>query len=243
MIQKVLSKWNPEMCCAYICQPHAPEVRSRQLLSTASHSESGMREACVQLGAWVRARARYKEKPYFFLECTLYAYLYWGNQLFLLTSQEEEPVLAPVPGQSYTSQLAPFQGSQLSISILEEQLWQSPWPCLESPFPFLSQTKWIWNGWVNLTFFLWGTCVHMRGAGSPGDSPRALCLESIYLPPQCWQSAVRSGACTWVGERSGASSLRNAWKTWGCLAWKRENSGRSWDCLNELLAWEKFILE
>lgn len=38
-------------------------------------------------------------------------------------------------------------------------------PVWKSPSPLLSQTKLIWNGWVNLTFSLWGTCVHMRGEG------------------------------------------------------------------------------
>lgn len=39
------------------------------------------------LGARVRARARHRDKFYFLLGHTLHAYLYWGNQLFLLTSR------------------------------------------------------------------------------------------------------------------------------------------------------------
>lgn len=173
MIQKVLSKWNrkwavllsgnlmPRRWGADSCCPRLLTVK----VERGRH--------VFQLGARVRARARYKEKSYFFLECALYAYLYWGNQLFLLTSQEEEQVLAYVPGQSYSSQLALLQSSQLSISVLEEQLWQSPWPCLEISFPLHSKTKLIWNGWVNLTFFLRGTCVHMKGGGSPGGPRRS----------------------------------------------------------------------
>lgn len=63
-----------------------------------------------QWRAGVMARARYK-KFYLFLVHILSAYLYWGNQLFLLTSQEEEPALARVPGQGCTSQLAPLQAA------------------------------------------------------------------------------------------------------------------------------------
>lgn len=78
MIQKVLGKWNPEMCGAYIWQPHPLEVRSRELLSWASDSESGMKRGIKShLGTWVTACARYKEKVYFFPERTLNAYFYW----------------------------------------------------------------------------------------------------------------------------------------------------------------------
>lgn len=121
----------------------------------------------------------------------------------------------------------PSPGSQLSVSILEEQLWQRPWPCLEIPFPLLSQTKLIWNGWVHLTFFPIRNMCSCEG-GSPRDSPQAVCLESTSLPNagdlQCIQRHA-SGM-----ERDlGARFLGNGWKIWGCSGCRRENSGRSWE--------------
>lgn len=87
-----------------------PGVGGRQLLSRASDSESGVREAYVSAGDRSYGPCQVQEF-YLFLEHTLCVYLYWGNQLFLLTSRKEEPALAHVPGRGYTSQLAPLQAA------------------------------------------------------------------------------------------------------------------------------------
>lgn len=42
MNQKALSKWNPEMCCAYIWQPHALEVRDRYAFWQWKWNEGGL---------------------------------------------------------------------------------------------------------------------------------------------------------------------------------------------------------
>lgn len=116
--------------------------------------------------------ARYKLFFFFFLEVFFFSLT--THHVLISTEKTSFSFLPPkrrsqcwaqVPGWGYTSQLASVQASQLSISILEEQLWQSPWPCLEIFFPLLFQTKLIWSSWVNLTFSLWGACVHLRGWG------------------------------------------------------------------------------
>lgn len=62
--------------------------------------------------------------------------------------------------------------------------------------------------------------------------PQALYLESIYLPPERWQSAVHSGACVWVGERSGGQFSKEWLRDLGLLHLEKRK-------LREILRWSQ----
>lgn len=224
MIQRVLSKWNPEICCAYIWQPYALEVRGRQGFWQWKWKEGGLGPSWGQGLGPVPGTGR---SFIFFLGHTQICLSLPRKPAFpsYLPWEEASAGSRPWTGLHFPAGLSP--GQPVVHLYLRGTALTKPLALFGNPFPVLSQTKLIWNGWVNVTCFLQGACVHLRGGGSPGDSPR-LSL-GVTIPTQCRQSALRSEAHTWNGEGPGASSLANGWRTWSCLAYRRENSGRFWE--------------
>lgn len=217
------------------------EVRAQQMLSEASDSEKWGREAFIPVEGRSYGPCQVQEV----------LFIPGAHTLCLsLLRKSAFPSHLPRGGASAGScpwtglhfPAGPPPGSQLSISILEEQLWQRPWPCLEIPFPLLSQTKLIWNGGVHLTFF---AVRSMRSCEREGllETVSRLSAWSPHLSPVlsiC--SAFRGMHLEWKGTRG--PGFQGMAETSGAAQHGEEKTqGAPERYLNELLPWERFILE